>query len=385
MIFNNRTTLQQLNWEALRGLIVSFVTPKNMASFCTTLYQAMSARYPVGKKSQLSRLPAITPETQLKQWPVFYEFLITLCRIYSELFCWVQESVHWGATPFDIEWAGSSKASVKPTIKAIIDAHNNAYLKGLYAQVEISSAGNQSSLTPHLGDDLPFDYVVPKLKKQTPIFSASQFIDAMIEQGRNDTAAAKQWKNSQSKTFQPSFKDFDSDDGENNLNELSSNYYDDDESDAEQGNTSADEISLAELWSKGRNVIKGKNWDDVCWCLIFGDVCKGNCRPKSKDPDLDRAKASVYLLWQANKRLEYAQQHKKKIEEYQNKIKPVLSKRNQKIDWVWHEDQTAESYVKKPLREPPIVPKRKKQYDFIEAEEDETEENEFSALTKEGF
>ena len=236
----------------------------------------------------------------------------------------------------------------------------------------------------HLGDDLPYDYVVPKSKKQVPIFSASQFIDAMINQGRNDTDAARSWKNSQSKNFQPSFKEIDSDEGENNLHELRSNYYDDD-SDTEQGNMSADEISLAELWTKGRKIIKGKNWDDVCWCLIFGDVCKGNCKPKSKDPDLDRAKASVYLIWQANKRLEYAQQHKRKIEEYQSKVKLVLIKRGVKIDWVWHEDQAGESHVKKPLREPPIVPKRKSQYDFIEAQGDETEENEFSALTKENI
>ena len=80
IIFNNRTTLQQLQWKALRGLIVAYVTPKDMSSFCTTLYQVMNVRYVTHKKSVLARLLPITPETQIKQWPVFYEFLTTLAN-----------------------------------------------------------------------------------------------------------------------------------------------------------------------------------------------------------------------------------------------------------------------------------------------------------------
>jgi hypothetical protein len=103
IIFNNRTTLQQLQWKALRGLIVAYVTPKDMSGFCKTLYSVMKSRYTVGKKSILGRLPSITPESQIKQWPIFYEFLTTLAKVYSELFLWVQGNVFWGSTPLDIE------------------------------------------------------------------------------------------------------------------------------------------------------------------------------------------------------------------------------------------------------------------------------------------
>ena len=383
IIFNNRTTLQQLQWKALRGLIVAYVTPKDMSEFCTTLYSVMKSRYVIGKKSILGRLPSITPETQIKQWPIFYEFLTTLARVYSELFLWVQGNVFWGSTPLDIEWTGTTKANVKTTIKAIIEAHGNVYLKGLFAQVELMSANDQSTPpVPQRGENVPFDYVKPKAKKQTAILSASQFIEAMISVGRFDTEAAKAWKTSQSKTVQLNFNNGDSDDEERNVNELVGDFYDGYTSETEQDDFISNEASLSELWTK--NKIKGKNWDDVCWCLIFGDTCKGNCKPKSSDPDLDRAKASVYLLWQANKRLEHARQHKKKIEEFQTKIKTVLAKRNQKIDWVWHEDE-AKGSPTKPQREPPTVPgARKKQFNSLETPDEETEKDDFSVLAKGG-
>ena len=383
IIFNNRTTLQQLQWKALRGLIVAYVTPKDMSSFCTTLYQVMNVRYVTHKKSVLARLPPITPETQIKQWPVFYEFLTTLAKVYSELFLWVQGSMNWGATPFDVEWTGATKANVKTTIKAILDAHSNVYLRGLYAQVELMSAGNQGALVPQRGENVPFDYVMPKAKKQTAILSASQFIEAMTDLGRSDTEAAKAWKSAQTKSSQLNFKDYDSDDGEKIVNELMGDFYDGYKSDTERSEVS-DEASFAELWTKAKHKIKGKNWDDVCWCLIFGDTCKGNCKPKSNDPDLDRAKASVFLLWQANQRLEYAHQHKKKIEEFQAKIKPVLVKRGQKIDWVWHDDE-AKGSPTKPQREPPTVPyARKKQFNSLETQGEEKEKDDFSAIAKGG-
>ena len=92
----------------------------------------------------------------------------------------------------------------------------------------------------------------------------------------------------------------------------------------------------------------------------------------------------MYLLWQANKRLEHARQHKKKIEEFQTKIKTVLAKRNQKIDWVWHEDE-AKGSPTKPQREPPIVPgARKKQFNSLESPDEETEKDDFSILAKGG-
>jgi hypothetical protein len=383
IIFNNRTTLQQLQWKALRGLIVAYVTPKDMSGFCKTLYSVMKSRYTVGKKSILGRLPSITPESQIKQWPIFYEFLTTLAKVYSELFLWVQGNVFWGSTPLDIEWTNSTKANVKTTIKEIIEAHGNAYLKGLFAQVELMSAGDQSTpLVPQRGENVPFDYVKPKAKKQTAIFSASQFIEAMITVGRSDTEAAKAWKTSQSKTLQLNFNNDDSDEGERNVNELIGDFYDGYTSETEQDDFFSNEASLSELWTKHK--IKGKNWDDVCWCLIFGDTCKGNCKPKSSDPDLDRAKASVYLLWQANKRLENARQHKKKIEDFQSKIKPLLAKRNQKIDWVWHEDE-AKGSPTKPQREPPTIPgARKKQFNSLETPDEESEKDDFSAIAKGG-
>jgi len=167
------------------------------------------------------------------------------------------------------------------------------------------------------------------------------------------------------------------------MNELMGDFYDVYKSDTERSQVS-DEASFAELWTKAKNKIKGKNWDDVCWCLIFGDTCKGNCKPKSNDPDLDRAKASVFLLWQANQRLEYAHQHKKKIEEFQARIKPVLVKRGQKIDWVWHDDE-AKGSPTKPQREPPTVPyARKKQFDSLETQGEEKEKDDFSAIAKGG-
>jgi hypothetical protein len=272
---------------------------------------------------------------------------------------------------------------VKTTIKVIIEAHGNVYLKGLFAQVVLMSANDQSTPpVPQRGENVPFDYVKPKAKKQTAILSASQFIEAMISVGRFDTEAAKAWKTSQSKTVQLNFNNGDSDDEERNVNELVGDFYDGYTSETEQDDFISNEASLSELWTK--NKIKGKNWDDVCWCLIFGDTCKGNCKPKSSDPDLDRAKASVYLLWQANKRLEHARQHKKKIEEFQTKIKTVLAKRNQKIDWVWHEDE-AKGSPTKPQREPPTVPgARKKQFNSLETPDEESEKDDFSAIAKGG-
>ena len=133
--------------------------------------------------------------------------------------------MNWGATPFDVEWTGATKANVKTTIKAILDAHSNVYLRGLYAQVELMSAGNQGALVPQRGENVPFDYVMPKAKKQTAILSASQFIEAMTDLGRSDTEAAKAWKSAQTKSSQLNFKDYDSDDGEKIVNELMGDFY----------------------------------------------------------------------------------------------------------------------------------------------------------------
>ncbi len=63
--------------------------------------------------------------------------------MYSEVFLWVQGNMFWGSTPLDIEWTYSTKANVKTTIREIIEAHGNAYLKGLFAQVELMSAGGE--------------------------------------------------------------------------------------------------------------------------------------------------------------------------------------------------------------------------------------------------
>jgi hypothetical protein len=234
---------------------------------------------------------------------------------------------------------------------------------------------------PHIRENLPFDYVMPKVKRQIAILSASQFIETMTELGKSDTEAAKAWKTAQGKTSQLNFKEHDSDDGEYIVNEFVSDVYDTYKSDTEHSDYSIEEASLVELWTKSKNKIMNKNWDDVCWCLIFGDTCKGNCKPKSRDPDFDRAKASVYLLWQANKRLEYANQHKKKIEEFQARIKPILAKRGQKVDWVWHEVDTKNLHLK-PQREPPTIPTSKRRYynSLATHEDDEIEHDEFFAI-----
>ncbi len=354
----------------------------------------MQSRYATGKKSILARLPEITSDTLIRQWPIFYEFLTTLAKVYSELFLWVQGNIQWGSSVFNIEWTvqgDSKKPSVKKTIKAIVDAHKNVYLHNLFMQVDSMSFIDQTTtVVPQVGEKIPFDFVPQVQKKQTAILSASQFLEAMIDVGRSDTEAAKAWKASLNKTTLLTFNDNPSDTEEKNVNELIGDFFGGYSSEAEQDDYPMNEASLSELWTKHK--IKGKNWDDVCWCLIFGDTCKGNCKPKSSDPDLDRAKASVYLLWQANKRLENARQHKKKIEDFQTRIKLVLSKRNQKIDWVWHEDE-AKGSPTKPLRDPPTVPPkalpagRKKQFNSLEMpddEDEETEKDEFSFVAKGG-